>query len=173
MKFATLILTLAGLALAFSNCKKDDSTESENITKVKLHFMAAGFEQEFEAAETNGDGIWDTIDEITLPLNTTDIECHVYVFDETQNPVEDLTVQIRAESTAHIFTYNVTGANLSIKPNDADANNLPFNLETLWDTGAFSSGTVQIKLHHEPSDKNAADPGGEIDFDLSFPVKIQ
>lgn len=173
MKYTAISLAIVSAALTFASCKKDDKTESENITKVVVHLTAPGFDQEFEAKETNGDGIWDSIDEIVLPALTGDLTCRIHVYDETQTPVADLTEEIKAESNAHIFTFKVTGADLQIRSNDMDAAGNPFNLETLWDAGDVSNGTVQIKLFHDPSDKNAVDPGGEVDFDLSFPVKIQ
>ncbi len=173
MKHTTIILAITTLALVFGGCKKDKKTESENITKVVLHLSAPGFDQEFEAKETNGDGVWDSIDAIILPALTGDITCQIYVLDETQNPVADLSEEIKAESAVHIFTFKVSGADLAVKPNDTDSNGKPFNLETLWDAGDVSTGSVQVKLHHEPTDKTATDPGGEIDFDLTFVVKIR
>lgn len=173
MKYSIIFLAITAMAITASSCKKDDKTESENITKVVMHLSAAGFDQEFEAKETNGDGVWDSIDEIVLPAGTNNLNCHIHVYDETQSPVLDLTEEIEAESAVHIFTYKISGAELTIKPNDSDSNGKPLNLETLWDTGNASNGTVQVKLHHEPSDKTATDPGGEIDFDVTFPVKVQ
>ncbi|MDO8365198.1 MAG: hypothetical protein Q7T20_00270 [Saprospiraceae bacterium] len=170
----TFILLAFGVALlAFASCKKDSKTAAENITKVVLRLSAPGFEQEFEAKETNGDGIWDSIDEIILPALTGDITCHVHVYDETQSPVVDLTEEIEAESTAHMFTFKVSGADLAVKPNDTDASGKAFNLETLWDAGDVSNGSIQVRLHHDPTDKAALDPGGEVDFDVTFVVKIQ
>jgi len=173
MKNTSIFLAISMVALAFSSCKKDDKTEAENITKLVLHFTAPGLDQEFEARETNGDGVWDSIDEIILPAYTGDISCHIHVYDETQSPVVDLTEEIEAESNVHIFTLKVLGADLEIKSNDTDANGKPLNLETLWEAGDVSNGSVQVKLHHEPTDKTATDPGGEIDLDVLFLVKIQ
>ncbi|MFN0176114.1 MAG: hypothetical protein ACKVU0_15810 [Saprospiraceae bacterium] len=175
MRVPTFLLMLATTALFFTvGCKKkDDKTSAENITKVVLHLTAPGLDQEFEAKETNGDGVWDSIDEIVVPALTGDINCQIHVYDETQNPAKDLTEEIEAESSVHLFSFKVSGADLVIKPNDSDSNGNPFNLETLWDAGDVSNGTVQLKLHHEPSNKTAADPGGEIDLDVIFLVKIQ
>ena len=66
------------------------------------------------------------------------------------------------------------GANIQIADADVDSNGKPFRLETVWTTGAASSGTVNVVLKHEP-DKSAADPNatGETDFDVTFPVTIQ
>jgi len=173
MKHTSIFLVILIATLTFFSCKKDDKTEAENITKIVLHFTAPGFDQEFEAKETNGDGVWDSIDEIILPTLTGDITCHIHVYDETQSPVVDLTEEIDAESNVHLFTFKVSGADLAIKPDDTDASGKPFNLETLWDAGDVSNGSVQLKLHHEPTDKTATDPGGEIDLDVIFLVKIQ
>ncbi|MFN0036221.1 MAG: hypothetical protein ACKVUS_14250 [Saprospiraceae bacterium] len=169
MKHTSIFLAITVLALAFASCKKDKATELENITKIVVQLSAPGFDEAFEANETNGDGVWDSIDEIVLPALTGDITCQLHVFDGTT----DLTGEIKAESAAHIFTFKVSGADLGVKPNDADTNGKPFNLETLWDAGDVSAGSVQIKLHHEPTDKTATDPGGEVDFDVTFVVKVQ
>ena len=48
-----------------------------------------------------------------------------------------------------------------------------FGLKTRWvvNTGA---GAVNIKLYHEPTSKfDLNNPGGEVDFDVTFPVRIQ
>lgn len=173
MKHTSLLLVFAIAAFSFAGCKKEDKTEAENITKVVLHLTAPGLDKEFEARETNGDGIWDSIDTISIPSLTGDIDCRIHVLDETQSPVADLSGEIEVEGAVHFFSFKVAGADLIVKSNDLDANGLPLNLETLWDAGDVSNGTVQIKLHHEPSDKSAADPGGEIDFDVTFVLKIQ
>ncbi|MFN0215975.1 MAG: hypothetical protein ACKVT2_17075 [Saprospiraceae bacterium] len=169
MKFYSIFLAFTVAASVFTSCKKDNNTESENITKVVVHLTAPGFDQEFEVVETNGDGVWDSYDEIILPSLTGDINCELHLYDGA----EELNAEIESESNAHLFTFKVSGADLNIKPNDSDGNGKPFNLNTLWDAGDASNGSVQIKLHHEPSDKTANEPGGEIDLDVTFVVKIQ
>jgi hypothetical protein len=173
MKITSIFLTTAAMALLFSACDKHDHTENENITRVELKLTGAGISQTFTARETNGDDIWDSIDEVVLPASTTPILCEVFVYDDTQSPSVNLTTEIIEESADHVFTYTVTGANLTIVSLDADKNGKPFRQNTSWSTGAASTGSLQVKLYHEPKNKDSANPGGEVDLDITFPVKIQ
>ncbi|MBL7808423.1 MAG: hypothetical protein JNN28_11425 [Saprospiraceae bacterium] len=157
-----------------TGCDKQDQTSEENITRVELQFQGNGFSQAVVALETNGDGIWDGTGEISLPANSGPVFCEVFVYDETQNPKADLTAEIIEESADHLFTYEVTGANVAITGLDTDSNGGPLGRNTNWETGAASTGTIRVKLHHEPTNKsNASDPGGDVDFDITFPIKIQ
>jgi hypothetical protein len=97
------------------------------------------------------------------------------VSDESQSPAVDYTNEITAENALHLFTWTVTGgADLTISGADQDKYGEPFSQITNWVTGQASTGFLNVKLYHEPTDKtNSANPGGEVDFDIAFPVKIQ
>ncbi len=170
---------LAGLlaGLFFASCKKDDNTtEQENITTIEVHLTGTGgFEDKFFWRDLDGSGgSAPEIDTIVIPAQNLDLNCHIHVYDESKNPVEDITEEIEEENTDHLFTYLITGANLTVVPDDVDNDGAPFNLETVWKSGAASTGTVRIRLFHEPSDKtDTNNPGGEVDLDVTFPVKIQ
>ncbi len=172
MRIHTLLLLVVITAALFTaSCKKDDNnTEEELITKVEVHLVGVGssFDKNFEAEDPDGDGIWNTIPSVDIPANTVfNVQVHVYDGDQEIND------EIAAEKNDHLFTYQVTGANLTVSDRDLDNDGKPFGLGSKWTTGATSTGNLQIKLHHEPTDKNAADPGGEIDFDVTFLVKVQ
>lgn len=174
LRFSNLFLALAATAVLFSACKKDKATENEVITKVVVHLTGVGntFDAEFEAVDADGDGIFNTIDQIELPLGST-FNCHLHVYDETKTPVDDITGEIEAENTVHLFVLKSTVGGLIISNLSTDNNGAPFGLESNWATTVAGTGTVQISLHHEPTDKTATDPGGEIDFDVTFPLKVQ
>ncbi|GAB4500336.1 MAG: hypothetical protein OHK0019_38560 [Saprospiraceae bacterium] len=167
-----LLLLAASLTLFTAGCDKDDDgTEQELITKVVVHLTGTGsslFNQEFEAEDTDGDGVWDNIASLDIPANTT-FDVHVHVYDGD----EEIDAEIIDEKDEHLFVYKVTGANLVISDLNTDNNGEPFGIDSKWTSAAASTGTVQIQLIHEPTDKNAADPGGEVDLDVTFPVKIQ
>ena len=171
MKYSILFIAFAVSMLAVASCdkKEDPKNESENITRVIIQFNAAGLDEAFEAVDNNGDGAWDSVDKIVLPSLTGDIEGHIQVF----NGATDLTPEISAENTEHLFWFKPLGADLAIKPNDSDTNGKAFNLKTLWDTGDASNGSVRITLHHTPNDKMGSEPGGEIDLDVTFGIEIQ
>jgi hypothetical protein len=171
----TLLLTIAASAtIFFSGCKKDKETESEVITKVAVHLTGIGtsFDQEFEAIDSDGDGVFNSIDTIKLPQNAT-FNCRMHVYDETKNPVLDITDEIEAESADHLFVFKASGLGLVISNLNWDSNGNPFGLESIWATGFMASGPVEISLIHEPTDKTAADPGGDVDFQVIFPVVVE
>jgi hypothetical protein len=86
----------------------------------------------------------------------------------------DITEEIEAESNEHLFVYNISTAKFTIKDLDKDRNGKPFGLTSVWQTDQPSTGTVNIQLYHEPTNKdNSAAPGGEVDFDVTFPVEIK
>ncbi|MCB0545250.1 MAG: hypothetical protein KDC61_06415 [Saprospiraceae bacterium] len=169
-------LAMLFTSLTFQACKDDDTTtEQENITTVEVHLTGPGMDMKFYWRDLDGPGgTAPVIDEITLPAMTDNIMCHLHVYDESKTPTDNITEEIEAENVDHLFVLTPTGADVSIASDDTDDNGAPFNLETLWTTGSASTGTLNIKLHHEPTDKaNTASPGGETDFDVTFPVKIQ
>lgn len=175
MRIQPMLFVVAVLATLFvAGCKKDKQTEQEVITRVAVHLTGIGsaFDMEFEAEDSDGDGVFNSIDEIVIPPNST-FNCHLHVYDDTKSPVEDVTEEIEEENTEHLFVFRSNTTGLTIADLNKDDDGAPFGLESTWSTAAASTGSVQILLRHEPTDKNAADPGGETDFDVTFPVKIQ
>lgn len=175
LKHSLLLFMLSGLIL-LNACTDQNLTEQENITTIKLLVTGPGFDQTFTWNDSDGPGgNAPVIDEIVLPASTTGLQCAILVSDESQSPAVDYTAEISAENTAHLFTWTVSGgASLTITGADQDAYGKPFSQITNWVTGQSSTGFLNVKLYHEPTDKtNSANPGGEVDFDIAFPVKIQ
>jgi hypothetical protein len=171
-RFSTLFLLVAAASAVFlTGCKKDKATENEIITMVVVHLTGIGtaFDTEFAAVDADGDGIFNTIAPIEIPTNSV-FNCHLHVVD---GPLTDITEEIEVENTAHLFVIKTSGGGLSVSDLNTDDNGAPFGLESTWTTSDAATGSVQITLYHEPTDKTAADPGGEVDFDVVFPVKVQ
>lgn len=173
----TLLFTLLLSGLAVAGCKKDPETVQENITRIQVHLTGAnGFDQEFEWSDPDGgDASNATVETIVIPASAgATIHCHLHVYDDTKTPAEDLTEEIEEESADHLFVFNVTGANIGVAYDDTDSNGKKVGIESVWTKGAASTGSINIKLYHEPTDKdNLNAPGGEVDFDVSFPVTVQ
>ncbi len=166
---------LLGLSLTWTGCKKDNATEPEVITTVVLHLKATdgSLDQAFEWNDPDGDGgNAPTVDNILLATGKT-YTCKIQVLDRSQTPEVDITDEIEAENTEHLFVFKTDGVNITIAGADTDANGKPFRLSTTWTAGALSLGAVTVTLKHEP-DKNAVDPDatGETDFEVDFPVRI-
>lgn len=175
LKHTLRLFILSGL-LSLNACTDQNLTEQENITTIKLLVTGPGFDQTFTWNDSDGPGgNAPVIDEIVLPASTTGLQCAIVVSDESQSPAVDYTNEITAENAVHLFTWTVSGgADLTITGADQDAYGKPFSQITDWVTGQTSSGFLNVKLYHEPTDKtNSANPGGEVDFDIAFPVKIQ
>lgn len=168
MRNFLFVLLAAGLFVA--GCKDDDITIEENITKVEVQITGGGIDKKFAWEDADGDGgNAPTIETITLLPNVA-YSAHIHVYDGAT----EINDEIEGESNDHLFTFTVTGANLTVSELNTDANGAPFGLESRWTSAASSTGTVNIKLYHEPTDKsNAANPGGDVDFDVTFPVQIQ
>ncbi len=176
MKFKFAFFAIVAALFVAPGCEKDPKTQQENITKIIVHLTGSGgFDQEFSWSDPDGGDTGNGIvDDIVIPAGTTDIQGHLRILDESQNPVLDLTLEIEEEAEAHLFVYKLSGtAVATIEYNDADANGKPLGLATKWTAGT-GTGSVNIVLRHQPVSKDdLTNPGGEIDFDVTFPVKVQ
>ncbi|MCC6412648.1 MAG: hypothetical protein IT270_13375 [Saprospiraceae bacterium] len=170
-----VLLATAGIFFTACNNDDDDGTAQENITTIQVHLTGAGIDQEFEWNDLDGiGGNNPVIDTIVVPANTGDIFSHIHVYDRSKTPEVDITDEIEAESLEHLITYAVAGANVNIAYDDTDSNGKPLGIKSIWTSTGASNGTLRIILYHEPSNKdNLSDPGGEVDFDVTFPVRIQ
>ncbi len=168
---------MIAFSLLFVACDKHDhdETEQENITRIIVQLKGTNgaiFDKEFTWKDANFDKVPDSIDTIAIPANTVFVAV-IKVFDDTTSPVTDLSAEIKGESNDHLFVIKPSFNNLTVSDLNTDAAGKPFGIESRWTSITPSAGSVRIQLYHEPTDKSAANPGGEVDFDLSFPVKIK
>jgi hypothetical protein len=171
-----LTWAMALSALNFAACDKGEDTAEEVITTIEVHMTGSGgFDQKFYWDDTDGDGVANSIDTIKLPANVANLFCHMHVYDRSQTPELDITEEIEEENTEHLFVYRVDGSlNLTIGSLNTDSAGDPFGITSVWATGGADNGVLNIQLYHEPTDKsNANSPGGEVDFDVLFPVSIK
>jgi hypothetical protein len=169
---APIIIVVLSLTFA---CKPDPKNEEELITTLKLSFTNGGSTQVFEFKDIDGigggaDGITDTI---VLDSNKVYVMT-VSVLNESETPSEDITSEIRNESSDHQFFYNVSsGLNLTHTYNDTDANGLPIGLSNTISSGNISNGTLRVNLKHQPEIKDGNQNTGESDIDVTFVVYIK
>lgn len=177
----TFLMTL----LTVTSCTVDEPVapnEEEIITTLRyiLTPVGGGDVVTFEFQDLDGDGgNAPSVVDGTLAANKT-YTGNIELLNEAVSPVEDITVEIRAEAEEHQFFYETTAANLTIGYNDSDANNQPIGLETAVNTGAATTGTLTITLRHEPlksaanvSTGDITNAGGETDIEITFNVTIQ
>lgn len=115
----------------------------------------------------------------TLQANTT-YNGLLELFNESEDPVEDISEEVEEEGVDHQFFFLTEQINASVTYIDADNNGDPIGLLTELVTGGPSSGQLTVVLRHEP-DKDAngvtngdiTNAGGETDIEVSFDVDIE
>jgi hypothetical protein len=179
MKKMSFFLVLFGLII-ISSCKKDtiDPNEEELITTFKVEFTekVTRAKQSFEFKDLDGEGgnAPSKFDEIILAAGKT-YECELYLLNESVMPVDNITLEIEAESDDHQFYFTPSVAGLLITELNKDTKGLPLGIESIWTTGSAATGTINISLKHKPGTKAANDPitKGDTDISLDFKVKVQ
>lgn len=180
-KFITIFTAI----LALSSCKKDDEiitpppvNEEELITKVELTFTdeVSGETYVWMQSDPDGDGGNPPIQSVdTLPANAS-FSMEVRLFNETENPVEEITVEIEEEDEEHQLFFELNdGASMSIQYSDADGNGYPIGLSNSVSTGDSETVQLTVILRHNPeksadgvSEGNIDNAGGDTDVEITF-----
>jgi len=185
MKKFVIILGLITL-VTVSACKKhddhDDDHDHENelITSVKLHFIdtVTNDTLSFAWRQPAGPGTAISIDTIKL-LSGKTYNGLVEFWDESENPIKNITEEIQNASKEHRVVYTSSTQRIQTNITDVDANippielGLKFNVVTTT-TGA-EVGTYQVVLRHynSSSPKSGGLQNGSSDADVSFPIVIK
>lgn len=155
--------------------------EQELITTVKLLVTDnAGFNKTFAYKVENGVSATTpgavTKDDVVLAPNG-EYNVEVQLWNEKTSPAENITEEVIAESSAHLFLFESTPASvLTFVNGSKDAANMPFNQRVVFKTGEAGNGELRVVLKHNPTNKaaqKADDAGGETDVDVNFLVKLQ
>ncbi len=175
---------IASLVL-FSSCEKEDPiipNEEELITTLNytLTPTQGGKSIVLSFVDLDGDGgNPPVITGGTLVKNQT-YTGSVGVFNESENPKDDITQEIAKEDKEHQLFFQTNISGLSIKYNDVDGNGNPIGLITNATTGAAGSGILTIILRHLPNkfaagvaSGNITNAGGETDIEVNFPISVQ
>lgn len=94
------------------------------------------------------------------------------------NQDADVTEEIEEEAKDHIFCFESDDVDITFSGFDTDSNGQRLGLTSTWTTGDASTGTVNIKLRHQPGFKTGdcplpGDPApGETDVDITFDLEI-
>ncbi len=168
-------------AISITGCKKDELPEvdeEELITTLRIKFVNKAISSDvrtFTYKDLDGPGgTAPSIDEIKLAANSRYTMTVDAVLNESTTPAENIKTEIEAEANDHLFVYKpTTGLNLTITVTDKDTKNLPIGLAGNANTGAASTGKVQVLLRHQPGTKNGTETPGSTDIDATFNVVIQ
>lgn len=177
-------LFVTGISV-LSACRKNTVTapkpdEQELITALKVRLSRDGaapvwFTYSVRNGFTgNAEAV--RIDTIRLSAHAR-YDAAIFLYDESANPVKDVTGEIIAEKNKHLFYHESSGSDsakkIKVSNLDADGNGEPFGRTSTWETGASGSSTMRIILIHGPRRKNGGNPAaiaGATDADAQFPV---
>ena len=180
------LITLALITLLFTNaCSNDDDVtpapvnEEEIITTITVTLTPAGGGTTITLKTQDLDG-----DGPNLPVTTvsgdlaasTTYNGSIELLNETEDPAEDITVEVEEESDEHQFFYTIsTGLNVTTAYSNFDNNSNPLGTAFTITSGAASSGVITFTLRHEPIKPNTGldNAGGETDLEASFNIAIQ
>lgn len=160
-----LILPLSLLVACADVTNPDEVNEEEVITTVVLTFTPASGGAAIEAAwadpENDGSPV---IDDILLS-DADDYTLAVSFLNEIEDPAENITEEVDAESDQHqvFFTGTAvespaTGENasavISQAYDDSDANGFPIGLSSSVTTLGVGDGTLTVTLRHLPPEND-------------------
>jgi hypothetical protein len=183
-RFASLTLMIS---LLVASCKKEEQVvspplpENEFLTTVKLQLVNA-------ATNDTVIAIWkDLTPEDTNPADTSlavlnlkknsTYQATILLLDETQNPAEDITEEIKERANYHQLFYfpsSSLGGNLVVNVTDTDTNSppLPLGVTSNFITSNVANGKINVVLRHQPNVKNGTFAPGSTDVDVNFQVNI-
>ncbi len=186
----TLLIVL--ITILFFSCKKKNEDpkpveENELITTVELTFTRLDVNNIPISGVTPIVVTWKDLDgagsgvpvvlPLTLARNTT-YRINTRFLDETKNPMEDKTPEIRTEGVDHQLFFISTGdifSDFSYQDFDTNTSPKPIGLVTrVMTSTTATSGTLKIVLRHQLN-KNAANvstgditnAGGSTDVDTT------
>ena len=179
MKKIHLFLYL--IFLCFISCKKQAEIGAENelITTVRLNFRSGSEMKSFSYQDLDGEGgKAPSIDKISLSPNTT-YDLTVEFLDESKNPVNNITEEIRMEGDEHLVLLTPSDISLgTYNYTDKDLNLLPLGLSGKFSTSNTAVGKLKVQLRHQPpiNGKNTKDgtatPGSD-DINVDFTLEIK
>ncbi len=184
-KLLAIIFTITVLS-ACSDNDPDVINEEELITtlRVTLTPQVGGSAITLEYQDLDGDGPNEPVVSVSGDLRSNTVyDGSIEVLNETEDPAEDITAEIREEDEEHQFFFSLAPEIGSITYDDEDSNNNPiglsFEMTTISPFATPVSGTLVITLRHEPNktatgvqDGDITNAGGETDISATFTVTI-
>lgn len=183
-KYNFLSLLILGL-FTITSCGGDDPVvepPEEIITTLTytLTPVSGGQTVVLSFQDLDGDGgNAPTVTGGTLAANTI-YQGSIELLNESEEPAEDITAEVRELDLEHQFFFSTTVNGLAVTYSDVDANNNPLGLTTSVTTTDAGNGTLTVVLRHEPnksasgvSDGDITNAGGETDIEVTFDITVE
>ena len=186
MKFLNQLffLLLASSVILFPSCDPDptDPDPEEVITTLTYTLTPSGGGDvvTLEFQDLDGDGGNAPTITSGILMDSTTYTGVITLLNESESPVEDITVEVQEEDDDHQFFFATTLTGMTIAYDDMDANNQPVGLNSTLTTTGLESGTMTVTLRHQPnksatgvSGGDITNAGGETDIEVTFNVDVQ
>lgn len=188
LKFKSISIIVALVAITFTGCKKDDdddhdhihNEDGELITSVELSFIDSANVSDtvmfaFRDPDGEGGNGPTVFDSIKLRKGTTYYMNISFLDESNPNDIEDITEEIKMEDDEHLICYDLVGLpSLSYIVTDSDGQ-FPVGLESTWRTDLsqnVDNGKFKVTLKHQPGVKNGSCAPGDTDVEISFTTTI-
>jgi hypothetical protein len=178
-----ILFSLISIALFFAEaCKKDGDdpsdpnvpqNEPETITSVRLTFSgedASVATYNWRDADGPGGGS-PSVDSILLTIGV-EYSVSVTFWDESKDPPQDLTEEVREEADEHIlcFETDLPPDAMQIVRTDSDGK-YEIGLSSEWSASVAQKGQVTVSLKHQPENSKDGTCGpGDTDVEVQFPI---
>lgn len=182
MKTIKLLAILFIAGVTFTSCSDDDHNhdddhENEVITTLTYTLTNGNNVVTLKFQDLDGEGGNDGTYTVSGPLaaNTTYTGV-IKLENETENPAEDITLEVKEKDDEHEFFYTSSVAGLTVSKTDTDGNGNPLGVETSLTTGDSGTGTLTIILKHgptKPNDGTASSAGGSTDIQVEFNISVE
>ena len=179
MKF--LKYALLASTLIFASCSDDEDTpdpvnEEEVITTLNVILDSGDSEVTLSYQDLSGDGssVISNVSGQLLP-NTVYMG-YITLLNETEEPAEDITLEVEEEDDEHQFFYTVgSGLDVATEYANFDGDGNPLGTMFVLNVGSASSGGLTFTLRHEPNKPNTGleNAGGSTDIEVTFDVTVE
>jgi len=184
MKINKYLILFTALSIFFVSCDDDDPTpenQEELITTLRVTFVDQATQNIYFQVFTDPDGDGGMAPEITtepLPVDS-EFEVDVEFINESVNPPDDITDEVKVEAEEHQVFFVIDQLNLIHEYADEDVNGNPLGIDNRMTTGSAGTGSLRVVLRHEPdksaqgvSDGDITNAGGETDIDVVFELEV-
>ena len=172
------------IAMTLTSCSNDDPeiiNEEELITTLEVTLIpqGGGTTVTLVSRDLDGDGLNPQIS-ISGPLqaNTT-YTGTTKVLNETDNPAENITLEVEEEGDEHQFFYTFSNSIATVTYTDQDKNGRPIGITFNLTTTSAGIGNLTVTLRHEPNKTaagvvggNITNAGGETDVEATFNLTV-
>lgn len=183
MKNFKYTIAILFLTLFIVSCDSDDDTpeiinEEELITTVIVTLSDGENTVTLTSRDLDGDGPNPPEMEVSGNLSAeTTYTGSIQFLNELESPADNITLEVQEEDEDHQVFY-ISGGELDITTTylDFDPNGNPLGTAFLIESGAVSSGTLNVTLRHllqKPNDGTLADAGGDTDASVTFGLTVE